>query len=53
MGQLASLTDTVTYTLDLAGRMTTKDYRTAAHSPTGTIADSDNEIYPPTNSPHG
>jgi RHS repeat-associated protein len=35
------LGDTVTYTFDLAGRMTTKDYRTAANSPTGTIADSD------------
>ena len=33
--------DTVTYTFDLAGRMTQRDYRTKANSPTGTIADSD------------
>ena len=33
--------DTVTYTFDLAGRMTQRDYRTKAKSPTGTIADSD------------
>ena len=33
--------DTVTINYDLAGRMTQRDYRTAANSPSGTIADSD------------
>ena len=33
--------DTCTYNYDLAGRMTQRDYRTAANSPTGTIADTD------------
>jgi RHS repeat-associated protein len=33
--------DTCTYNYDLAGRMTSRNYRTAANSPTGTIADSD------------
>ncbi len=35
------LGDTVTYTYDLAGRLTDRDYRTSANSPSGTIADSD------------
>jgi len=35
------LGDTVTFNYDLAGRMTRRDYRTAANSPSGTIADSD------------
>ncbi len=33
--------DTCTFKYDLAGRMYQRDYRTAANSPTGTIADSD------------
>jgi RHS repeat-associated protein len=33
--------DTCTYNFDLAGRMTSRNYRTAANSPTGTIADTD------------
>src|SRR5690606_27700679 len=33
--------DTVTFNYDLAGRMTQRDYRTKANSPSGTIADSD------------
>ncbi len=33
--------DTCTYNYDLAGRMTQRDYRTVANSPSGTIADSD------------
>lgn len=37
--------DTVTHTYDLAGRMTQRDYRTAANSPSGTIADSDTFTY--------
>jgi RHS repeat-associated protein len=32
---------TLTHSYDLAGRMTRRDYRTAANSPSGTIADSD------------
>ena len=35
------LGDTCTYNFDLAGRMTSRNYRTAANSPTGTIADTD------------
>jgi RHS repeat-associated protein len=35
------LGDTVTHTYDLAGRMTTRAYRTRVNSPSGTIADSD------------
>jgi RHS repeat-associated protein len=35
------LGDTTTYNYDLVGRMTKRDYRTAANSPSGTIADSD------------
>ena len=35
------LGDTCTYNYDLAGRMTSRNYRTAANSPTGTIADTD------------
>ncbi len=37
--------DTVTYNYDLAGRLTSRDYRTAANSPSGTIADSDTFTY--------
>ena len=33
--------DTVTFNYDLAGRMTKRDYRLKANSPSGTIADSD------------
>ena len=33
--------DTCTYNYDLAGRMTSRNYRTAANSPSGTIADTD------------
>jgi RHS repeat-associated protein len=33
--------DTCTYNYDLAGRLTNRNYRTAANSPSGTIADSD------------
>jgi len=33
--------DTCSYNYDLAGRMTSRNYRTAANSPTGTIADTD------------
>ena len=35
------LGDTVTYNYDLVGRMTSRNYRTAANSPSGTIADTD------------
>jgi uncharacterized protein len=35
------LGDTCTYNYDLAGRMTSRNYRAAANSPMGTIADSD------------
>ena len=35
------LGDTVTHNFDLAGRMTSRNYRTAANSPSGTIADTD------------
>jgi RHS repeat-associated protein len=35
------LGDTVTHNYDLAGRMTSRNYRTAANSPSGTIADTD------------
>ena len=35
------LGDTVTYNCDLVGRMTSRNYRTAANSPSGTIADTD------------
>jgi len=37
--------DTVTYNYDLAGRLTKRDYRTLANSPSGTIADSDTFSY--------
>jgi len=33
--------DTCSYNYDLAGRMTSRNYRTLANSPTGTIADTD------------
>ena len=33
--------DTCSYNYDLAGRMTSRNYRTAANSPSGTIADTD------------
>ena len=33
--------DTCSYNYDLAGRMTSRNFRTAANSPTGTIADTD------------
>ncbi|WP_230777177.1 RHS repeat domain-containing protein, partial [Roseiconus lacunae] len=39
------LGDTVTYNYDLAGRLESRDYRTAANSPSGTIADSDTFTY--------
>ena len=39
------LGDTVTYNYDLAGRLTSRDYRLAANSPTGAIADSDTFTY--------
>ena len=39
------LGDTCTYEYDLAGRLTQRDYRTAANSPSGTIADSDTFTY--------
>ncbi|MEO1527314.1 MAG: RHS repeat-associated core domain-containing protein [Planctomycetota bacterium] len=35
------LGDTVSYSYDLAGRLASRDYRTAANSPGGTIADTD------------
>jgi RHS repeat-associated protein len=35
------LGDTCTYNFDLVGRMTSRNYRTAANSPSGTIADTD------------
>ena len=35
------LGDTVSYNYDLAGRLTSRDYRTLANSPAGAIADSD------------
>jgi RHS repeat-associated protein len=35
------LGDTCTYNYDLAGRMTSRNYRTRANSPSGTIADTD------------
>ena len=35
------LGDTVTYVFDKAGRLTQRDYRTQANSPSGTISDSD------------
>jgi RHS repeat-associated protein len=35
------LGDTVSYNYDLVGRMTSRNYRTAANSPSGTIADTD------------
>lgn len=37
--------DTCTYTYDLAGRLTQRDYRTLANSPSGTISDSDTLTY--------
>jgi YD repeat-containing protein len=37
--------DTVTFNFYLAGRLTSREYRTAANSPTGTIADTDNFTY--------
>ncbi len=37
--------DTVTYNYDLAGRLTSRDYRTSANSPSGTIADTDSFTY--------
>jgi RHS repeat-associated protein len=39
------LGDTVTYNYDDAGRLLSKDYRTAANSPSGTISDSDSFTY--------
>ena len=39
------LGDTVTYNYDLAGRLTNRDYRLAANSPAGAIADSDTFTY--------
>ena len=37
--------DTCTMNYDLAGRLTSKDYRTLANSPTGAIADTDAFTY--------
>ncbi|WP_197455952.1 RHS repeat protein [Stieleria neptunia] len=37
--------DTVTYNYDLAGRLTSRDYRTLANSPSGTVADTDTFTY--------
>ncbi len=37
--------DTCTFNYDLAGRLTNRQYRTAANSPSGTIADSDQFTY--------
>ncbi|MFO0941879.1 MAG: RHS repeat-associated core domain-containing protein [Pirellulales bacterium] len=37
--------DTCTFNYDLAGRLTSRDYRTAANSPSGTIADNDQFSY--------
>ena len=37
--------NTVSYNYDLAGRMTSRDYRTLANSPAGAIADSDTFTY--------
>lgn len=37
--------DTCTFTYDLAGRLTQRDYRLAANSPSGSIADSDTFTY--------
>ncbi len=37
--------DTCTFNYDLAGRLTSRDYRTAANSPSGTIADNDQFTY--------
>jgi YD repeat-containing protein len=39
---------TLTHSYDLAGRMTRRDYRTAANSPSGTIADSNTFTFDPT-----
>ena len=39
------LGDTVTYKYDLAGRLENREYRTAANSPNGTIADTDTFTY--------
>ncbi|MEM6472846.1 MAG: RHS repeat-associated core domain-containing protein, partial [Planctomycetota bacterium] len=39
------LGDTVTYNYDLAGRLTSRQYRTAANSPSGTVADTDSFTY--------
>lgn len=37
--------DTVTYNYDLAGRLTSRDYRSCVNSPSGTIADTDSFTY--------
>ena len=37
--------DTITYNYDLAGRLTSRDYRTAVNSPGGALADSDAFTY--------
>ncbi len=39
------LGDTVTHDYDAAGRLTSRDYRTRANSPSGTISDSDTFTY--------
>jgi RHS repeat-associated protein len=39
------LGDTVTHNYDLAGRLLSRDYRTRANSPSGTISDSDSFTY--------
>src|SRR5690606_11447144 len=48
-GRLLRFTDqlgeTITHVYDLAGRRTSREYRTLANSPSGTIADSDTFTY--------
>ena len=39
------LGETITHVYDLAGRRTTREYRTAANSPSGTVADQDDFTY--------
>ena len=39
------LGETITHVYDLAGRRTTREYRTAADSPSGTVADQDDFTY--------
>ncbi|MEM6470525.1 MAG: RHS repeat-associated core domain-containing protein [Planctomycetota bacterium] len=39
------LGDTVTYNYDLAGRLTSRQYRTAANRPSGTVTDTDSFTY--------